>query len=165
LIALIGLDREGDRAVIILGNRHHAEVRHAVLWEVMDNSSGDKRRDWNQEVFDLYAKVESEKLAKWRESVDKRLKKTKPALAAEAYAGMYRSKRNGDVAVELNGRTLQLKTPRGSITLQHWHLDTFLLEKTSWNLRELATFHIASNATVSSLEMFGDSFVRAKADE
>ncbi len=25
-----------DKAVVILGNRDHAEMRHAVLWQVMD---------------------------------------------------------------------------------------------------------------------------------
>jgi len=165
LIALIGLDREGNRAVIILANRDHAEMRHAVLWEVMDNSSADQRRDWNQEIFDLYAKTASEGEAKWQEGVDKRLKKTKPALATEAYAGTYRSKQNGDLVVEQNGRALQLKTKLGPVTLQHWQLETFLLESVPWNLRELATFHIGSDATVSSFEVFGDSFVRVQADE
>lgn len=165
LIALIGLDREGNRAVIILANRDHAEMRHAVLWEVMDNSSGDERRDWNQEIFDLYAKMNKESEAKWQEGADKRLKKSKPALALKAYAGTYRSTQNGDLTVELKGRTLELNTQLGPVAMQHWQLDTFLLEKASWNLRGLATFHIGSDATVSSVEMFGGSFERVKADE
>jgi CubicO group peptidase (beta-lactamase class C family) len=165
LIALIGLDREGNRAVIILANRDHAEMRHAVLWEVMDNSTGDKRHDWNQEIFDLYAKTASESEAKWQEGVDKRLKKTKPALATEAYAGTYRSKQNGDLVVEQSARKLELKTQLGPVTLQHWQLDTFLLEETSRNLRKLATFNIGSDAAVSSLEVFGDTFVRVKPGE
>ena len=165
LIALIGLDRENDRAVIILANRDHAEMRHAVLWEVMDNSAADKRRDWNQEIFNLYAKLASEAEAKWQQGVEKRLKKTNPALAVEAYVGTYRSKQNGDLVVEQNGRKLGLKTKLGPVTLQHWQLETFLLESVSWNLRELATFHIGSDAAVSSLEVFGDTFVRVKAGE
>jgi Domain of unknown function (DUF3471)/Beta-lactamase len=165
LIALIGLDREGNRAVIILANRDHAEMRHAVLWEVMDNSSGDERRDWNQEIFDLYAKMNKESEAKWQEGADKRLKKSKPALALKAYAGTYRSTQNGDLTVELKCRTLELNTQLGPVAMQHWQLDTFLLKKASWNLRGLATFHIGSDATVSSVEMFGGSFERVKEGE
>jgi CubicO group peptidase (beta-lactamase class C family) len=47
LIAIIGLDRAGDKAVVVLGNRDHAEMRHAVLWEVMDNSAPSQKRNWN----------------------------------------------------------------------------------------------------------------------
>lgn len=54
LIAIIGLDRDENKAVIVLGNRDHAEMRHALLWEVMDNSAAQNRRDWNKEVFELY---------------------------------------------------------------------------------------------------------------
>jgi len=36
LIAIIGLDRAGDKAVVVLGNRDHAEMRHAVI-RVMRN--------------------------------------------------------------------------------------------------------------------------------
>jgi hypothetical protein len=165
LIALIGLDRENNRAVIILANRDHAEMRHAILWEVMDNSPADQRRDWNQEIFDLYAKVASEGEAKWQEGADKRLKKTRPALPLEAYAGTYRSKQNGDLVVEQKGRALELKSGLGPITLQHWQLETFLMEYVPWNLRELATFQIGSDASVSSLQVFGDTFVRVKAGE
>lgn len=43
LIAIIGLDRAADKAVVVLENRDHAEMRQA-----------DSRRDWNQDIFDLY---------------------------------------------------------------------------------------------------------------
>ena len=51
LIAIVGLDRDNHKAVIVLGNRDHAEMRHAILWHVMDESEGDARRDWNQDIW------------------------------------------------------------------------------------------------------------------
>ena len=50
LIAIIGLDRAAQLAVIVLGNRDHAEMRHALLWHVMDESDSAEKRDWNQAV-------------------------------------------------------------------------------------------------------------------
>ncbi len=60
LIALIGLDREAGRAIVVLGNRDHAEMRHALLWEVMDDTNIAEKRDWNQEILDLYQALEQE---------------------------------------------------------------------------------------------------------
>ena len=71
----------------MLGNRDHAEMRHALLWEVMDNSPPEQRRDWNQDIFDLYAKNALESDAKWREVSKKRLRNSKTSLRRSAYPG------------------------------------------------------------------------------
>lgn len=160
LVALIGLDRAGDRAVVVLGNRDHAEMRHAVLWEVMDHGADTARRDWNREIFDLYASSRSDSERKWSEKKDQRLKHTKPALPLEAYAGTYRSARNGDIVVQRKGRELELNTALVTLSMQHWQLDTFLVEYPAWEMREFGTFRIGTDGAVSGLELFGDIFAR-----
>ncbi len=142
LIAIIGLDRANDKAVIVLGNRDHAEMRHALLWEVMDETAGDDRRDWNQDIFDLYAKRADEAKQKWKETQDKRLKHTKPSLKPAVYPGTYRSDVIGDIVIEKSGGNMLLKTTLVSFEMSHWHLDTFLVEYKDWDLHEFVVFNI-----------------------
>jgi CubicO group peptidase (beta-lactamase class C family) len=160
LIAIIGLDRANGAAVIVLGNRDHAEMRHALLWDVMDRSAEAAKRDWNREVFDLYANADRDREARWKETESKRLKKTRPSLKLSAYAGTYRSARNGEIRiVEENGR-LALQAPLVTLGLSHWHVDTFLTEYRPWDLREFARFQLMPDGSIASLEFFGDVFRR-----
>ncbi len=161
LIAIIGLDRAGDKAVVVLGNRDHAEMRHAVLWEVMDKQAPAERRNWNQEIYDLYAGLAEQGDEKWAEIEQQRLVKTKPSLPQDDYAGIYESPATGEVTIAVNGRNMVLKTKKVELPMTHWHLDTFLVEYESWGLREFAEFHIGSNGTIRELELFGESFFPA----
>jgi CubicO group peptidase (beta-lactamase class C family) len=158
LIAIIGLDRAGDRAVVVLGNRDHAEMRHAVLWEVMDRQAPADRRNWNREIYDLYEGRAEQGDEKWAETKRQRLVKTKPSLPRDDYAGTYESPATGEVTIAVKGREWVLKTKKVELPMTHWHLDTFLVEYESWGLRELAEFHVGSNGTIRELELFGESF-------
>jgi len=165
LIAIIGLDRANDKAVIVLGNRDHAEMRHALLWEVMDTSTGESRRDWNQDVFDLYAKRAAEGNKTWEETQSKRLSKTRPSQKLDAYAGTYRSVVNGDLVINHSGKDLELKTATQAFPVTHWQLETFMLSRPEWEFREFISFKIGLNGTVDSFELFGDQFKRVKTEE
>jgi len=160
LIAIIGLDRAGDKAIIVLGNRDHAEMRHALLWEVMDNSGAEDKRDWNQDVFELYAARAEKRETKWKETQNHRLKNTSLSLDADAYAGSYRSESIGDILIELSGRNMTFKMKRVDFEMTHWHLDTFLVKYDSWEMREFATFNIGPDGKIVSIDFFGDTFVR-----
>jgi CubicO group peptidase (beta-lactamase class C family) len=160
LIALVGLDRSNDRAVVVLGNRDHAEFRHAVLWEVMDTRIGDERPDWNLAIQDRYQRLRDEREAQWTETRQRRLANANTGLSLDAYIGSYRSKVNGDVVVGRSDRRLQFRTARITLEMRHWHLDTFLVEYEPWNLREFATFRIGTDGSVEALEVLGDSFRR-----
>jgi CubicO group peptidase (beta-lactamase class C family) len=160
LIAIIGLDRASDKAVIVLGNRDHAEMRHALLWEVMDNTDGDSRRDWNQDVFDLYEKLAVKSDERWEGIQKKRIKKTKPSLAKSAYVGTYRSETMGDTLIEKSGRNMTLETTRVSFEMTHWHLDTFLVEYKNWQMKEFVKFSIGADGTLESFKLMGETFER-----
>ncbi|MGA9574720.1 MAG: serine hydrolase, partial [Lysobacterales bacterium] len=164
LIAIIGLDRANDEAVIALGNRDHAEMRHALLWEVMDTSGVDNRRDWNQEIFDLYAERREQAQAHWNETKQKRLKNTKPGLPIDAYAGLYRHPALGDIRIEGSGSNMQLRTTLVSFEMSHWHLDTFLVEYKVWEFHEFATFNIDPQGSITSVNVFGEKFDRVTAE-
>lgn len=158
LIAIIGLDRANDKAVIVLGNRDHAEMRHALLWEVMDQSEGEQRRDWNEDIFKLYADSAEKGKQKWGDIQKKRLKRTKPSLKPSVYAGKYRSESMGDIVIERSDKNMLLKTKKMEFEMTHWHLDTFLVEYSDWGMHEFAVFNIGPDGTISSLKLFGDSF-------
>ena len=162
LIAIIGLDRANDKAVIVLGNRDHAEMRHALLWEVMDNTGADKKRDWNQDVFDLYASRKAESDNRWKEIQQKQLRHTKLSLKPKAYAGRYRSEIMGDILVGKSGHNMTLKTTLVEFEMEHWHLDTFLIEYKSWQMHEFATFNIGPEGSITSVKLFGDTFERVE---
>jgi len=158
LIAIIGLDRAGDRAVIVLGNRDHAEMRHAVLWQVMDERGATDRRDWNRDIWALYQEAAAERESKWEVTRRQRLPDTRPSLAVEQYAGPYSNAALGGITVEGSGRDLLLRTGAVDMTMTHWHLDTFLVEYAPWELREFAEFRIGPNGGVASLRLFGEEF-------
>jgi len=160
LIAIIGLDRAGDKAVIVLGNRDHAEMRHALMWDVFDNTVGDRHRDWNQLIFDLYAAQDEEKEKRWTETLRNRIKRTRPSLNAEAYKGRYSNPVLGDITVAGNSAYLTLNTAQVGFDMRHWHFDTFLVENESWDMREFATFNIDPAGNISTLKLFGEIFER-----
>lgn len=163
LIAIIGLDRANDKAVIVLGNRDHAEMRHALLWEVMDDEESDGRRDWNQDIFELYENGANEREEKWQETRRKRLANTQPSLPRADYTGAYRSKMNGNIIIESSGRNLLLKTSMVDREMYHWHLDIFLMEYKPWHMREFVSFEIGPDGRVVALNVFGDTFERTPA--
>ena len=162
LIAIIGLDREGNRAVIVLGNRDHAEMRHAVLWQVMDETGAAERRDWNQAIWELYQKSAEEREAKWAQTRQNRLRKTHLTLAPEHYAGRYMNPALGSIRIELAGRDMLLRTVAVEVPMTHWHLDTFLVEYAPWELREFAEFRIGPDGRIASLRLFGEEFQPAR---
>lgn len=158
LVAIIGLDRADDRAVVVLGNRDHAEVRHAILWEVMDDNSADEQRDWNQEVFDLYANLAAEQEDEWKTMAANRLTDTVASLPVDHYTGVYESPGFGPVIVETTDSGLVLNTSKIAFPVTHWQLDTYLLEYEPWNLHEFVQFHIAPDGTIQSFDLFGQNF-------
>jgi len=158
LIAIIGLDREANKAVVVLGNRDHAEMRHALLWDVMDNSSIGERRDWNQEILDLYGRIEEESEEEWQAVQQARIKGSKPRLPIADYAGTYRSPVNGDITISADGKELVLRTARSQLTMAHWHQDTFLATHPDLRHGALAVFGFDANGGVNSVEIFGDTF-------
>lgn len=158
LIAIIGLDRAADRAVVVLGNRDHAEMRHAVLWEVMDDRPAAERPDWNQLVFNLYRDRAEQAGARWRKLADKRLTGTRPSLPLAAYAGEYGNPVLGDLKIASDGDTLRLETALMQLPAAHWHLDSFLVEHPPWQLREFLEFRIGPDGRVAGFTLFGESF-------
>jgi CubicO group peptidase (beta-lactamase class C family) len=160
LIAIIGLDRAGDKAVVVLGNRDHAEMRHALMWDVMDNTTDENKRDWNKDVFELYAARAKQGEEGWKETQGNRLTGTKLSLARESYAGTYSNPSIGEVVIAGSGSDMKLKTTLVDFEMSHWHLDTFLVELKSTDMRDFASFNINPEGSITSFDFFGATFKR-----
>ena len=160
LVAIIGLDRAAGRAVIVFDNRDHAELRHAILWEVMDNDPATERRDWNQDTYELYAARDKDREAEWADTVAARLTDTRPALPLDAYAGTYSDDVVGDIIVEYRDGMLAARSGIREYMLSHWQLDTFLVKRPDWRYGQFATFVIGTDGAVAALEFIGHGFER-----
>ncbi len=162
LVAIIGLDRANNKATVMLGNRDHAEMRHAFLWKVMDNKDPSEQIDWNQDVFDMYQESHQKGIDSQKEFDQARIPDTKPSLALEQYAGTYTHETIGDFVIKLKDSKLSFHTVMRSFSMNHWHLDTFTIEKKDWDFRGFVSFQIDPKGNVSSMKVFGDEFKRKK---
>lgn len=159
LIALIGLDLQQDKAVVILGNRDHAEMRHAVLWRVMDQAP-DAAMDWNLQIYDLYDRQQKKSDEHWNEVRQQRIANANPGLPIKLFAGRYSSRINGDIAVVHSDRRLLLRTVLDTLELRHWHLNSFVAELPPGNDRTFVDFEVGYDGKVKALKIFGDRFER-----
>lgn len=166
LVAIIGLDRDAQRAVVVMANRDHAELRHALLLEALDPTPESERRDWHREVFDLYRGLRDEQEKKWLELGRARIANLPPSLAADAYAGRYSSQAWGRLEVQQRGDIWMLISEGGdTLPVTHWHGDLFLVQHPDWHYGEFLQFTITAAGDISSLSLFGLEFLREAVDE
>ncbi|MEM8942086.1 MAG: serine hydrolase [Pseudomonadota bacterium] len=161
--AIVGLDREAGRGMVMLANRGGAELRHALLWSVMDEGDTAPPRDWVGEVTDLYRKRSQERARK-REELEAGRLDVPPSLPLEAYAGSYNSARGGPLAVLHQGDALQLNTQVRTYRLTPWHSEIFLLMHEDWANPSYARFSLTPAGTVDGLEAFGLEFERLEVE-
>lgn len=127
-IAIVGLLPEERFGVVMLANMDHAEFRHALMLEAFDLQLGDPSHDWNADLLALYdsldARGDSIRAAREKERVNG----TRPRLALEAYAGIYRHPVWGELVVRVADERLVAnlgENPGLAGPLVHWHYETF----------------------------------------
>ncbi len=160
LIAIIGLDREAKRAVLILANRDHAEFRHAWLWHVMDETSGDDRRDWNQDIFELYERNGGAYEEQIEAMYAARREGTTTSVPLEEFAGTYSTPAFGDLVLRIEGEELVADLPLHEVRFSHWHDNVFRWNFEQWDYEMLVEFRIGFDNTVTALEWDGDTFTK-----
>ncbi len=170
LVAIVGLIPARGLGVVVLANRDHAEVRHALMYRVFDAYLGAPRggpqRDWSADMRALDLKVRDSVKAAERAADAKRVKGTKPSLALARYAGTYADSLYGSVALRLEGGRLVL-APSAFLTadLEHWNYDTFRARYRTWWLKSsMVTFRLDPTGNVSAIDL-GDGEVLARVPE
>jgi CubicO group peptidase (beta-lactamase class C family) len=126
--AIVGLVPEERLGVFAFSNLDHAELRHALLWQVIDLWTGAPERDWNAECLKLYGEVKAKAKKAEADREAARVPGTKPSHALDAYGGTYAHPAWGRVEIALERGALVLRigpSPRLAGTLEPWHYDTF----------------------------------------
>jgi CubicO group peptidase (beta-lactamase class C family) len=162
LVAIIGLDRDAGRAVIVMANRDHAELRHALLWEALDPAPEAARRDWHGEVLALYRDQQAQADAKWEAQQASRLAGVPASLPAADYVGLYESTAWGELRIEPSAGGLQLLSRNRRLSLSHWHADLFLASHPDWHKGRFLRFSITPAGEVEALEFAGYRFDRVE---
>jgi len=161
--ALVGLVPDGELGVVVLANRDHAELRHALLWKTLDLWAGEAAgRDWSAELKALYDGLAAEEDERRAERDAARVAGTAPSLPLAAYAGTYVDPVYDEVEVELRAGGLGLRIgPTLSGALEHWHHDTFRMTfDRAWRGDALVTFTLGADARPARLEVAGLAFAR-----
>jgi CubicO group peptidase (beta-lactamase class C family) len=159
-VAILGLDRTHQRAVVVMANREGAELRHALLWEVMDRRTGAERPDWHADVLALNGERAAQRAAQWARLEAGRIEGLPPARELAAYAGRFNSARSGPLQIRSGAAGLTLHTRVRDYQLTHWHGETFLVMHADWQRGVFARFDLAPDGTITALEAFGDRFLR-----
>jgi CubicO group peptidase (beta-lactamase class C family) len=126
--ALLALVPEERLGMVVYLNLDHAELRHALMYRVLDAYLGGPPRDWSTEVRALYAPFAEQARAAEREAQSRRVAGTRPSLPVEAYAGTFADPDSlfPRLTVRADGGRLVAEMGAGSTgELEHWHYDVF----------------------------------------
>jgi CubicO group peptidase (beta-lactamase class C family) len=131
--AIIGLLRDRNVGVVVLGNLDHAEVRHALMLQALDlfgGTNGGPARDWSAELQVLYGSLARTADSARAAAEKERVPGTRPSLPLDRYVGRYAHPVWGSLEVSQRGETLTVRmgpSPQLQGPLRHWHFDTFLV--------------------------------------
>ena len=159
MVAIAGLVREEGLGVYVLANLDHVEVRHALLYRVLDLylAPEDDVRDWSAELKTLYDGLAADGAARTAEAEANRVDGVPPSHDLSAYVGRYGAPGYGDLEVTRADDGLHIRRGPGlEGPLAHWHYDTFRAEwDAAWRGTALVSFETGSDGTVSALRLGG----------
>lgn len=163
MVAIVGLIREQGLGVVVLANRDHVELRHALMLRVFDlfDPHGEPR-DWSAELEELYDGIAAAARTEREERFPERVEGTTPSHPLADYAGSYEDPLYGTVEVTREGDGLRLEYGPGlQGPLEHWHYDTFRVSfDAAWRGERWVTFVPGPEGTIERLEMGGSEFTR-----
>jgi hypothetical protein len=126
--ALLALVPEERLGMVVYLNLDHAELRHALMYRVIDAFLGGEPRDWSTELRRIYEPFAEQERAARRAAEAKRVAGTRPSLPLEAYAGRFADpdSLHPGLTIRADGGRL-VATMGASVTgeLEHWHYDGF----------------------------------------
>jgi len=158
MVAIAGLVRDEDLGVYVLANLDHVEVRHALLYRVLDlYLAPDDVRDWSAELKALYDGLAEAAEIRAAEAEATRVPGTSPSHPLAAYAGRYGAPGYEEMEVTATDQGLRLRRGPGlQGPLGHWHYDTFRVEwDARWRGTALVTFETGPDGAVSALRTGG----------
>lgn len=163
--AIIGLIPSQNLGVYVLGNLDHAEVRHAIMYKVIDALALNETdsRDWSTDLLELYTDLQSQGQRNKKQRALKRIDDTTPSKTPMEYAGTYYDPLYGKVLVQFEETKLVLKmSSQLSAQLTHWHFDTYNAKwSEAWMNDSFVSFHLDENTgAISRLDTGGHSYMK-----
>jgi CubicO group peptidase (beta-lactamase class C family) len=135
MAALVAMLPEEKLGLVILTNLSGNMLTSALKYRIFDAYLGVKTHDWSADFLktrDGLLKIAKEAEKKQEKE---RVTGTKPSLALDKYAGVYKDELHGEVKVELKNDRLTLHYgPAFMGDLEHWNFDTF---RAIWKDRQL----------------------------
>ncbi|MGQ0649153.1 MAG: serine hydrolase [Gemmatimonadaceae bacterium] len=164
MIAIIGLVPDERLGVFVLANLDHAELRHALMYRVLDMYTNGPPRDWSADVRTLYDGLETQARQAEAQVNQSRKTDTRPSLELARYAGTYVDSLYGAVDVVHDKGRLRASFGSGFTGwLEHWHYDTFVAR---WEDRRAGTstltFTLDARGAATAAALFGTRFERTK---
>ncbi|MGQ9800598.1 MAG: serine hydrolase [Candidatus Saccharicenans sp.] len=157
-VSQVWLMPEIGLGVTVLTNQESTAAFAALTNQIVDYYLKVPKFDW----VAAYKKFTEKNAQRSKEEIEKiyasRKKDTKPSLAFQDYAGLYRDDWYGEVEIKYTTEelTIQFKhSPELYGKLEHWHYDTFVAR---WFDRELradafVTFHLNHEGAISEVKM------------
>lgn len=159
--AIIGLLPEQKVGVYVLANLDHAEVRHALMYQVFDLYGDRPTIDWSGDLRALFAARRRARAAA----------PARPApvggpasLALDRYVGSYADSAFGTMAVTADGKTLHAHWDKADLgSLEHTQYETFRTRpKRPEDGPVTLTFVPDGAGGVSSVRAYGQTFNRMR---
>ncbi|MCG8467061.1 MAG: serine hydrolase [Gemmatimonadetes bacterium] len=165
MVAIAGLVRDENLGVYVLGNLDHVEIRHALMYYVLDlfDPHGGAPRDWSAELEELYDGLAAQSRAARERRLATRETDTSPSRSGSDFAGTYADPLYGTVVITETDGMLHLDHGPGlKGPLEHWHHDTFLVRfDARWRGESFVTFELDATGRVASLDFGGREFARS----
>jgi CubicO group peptidase (beta-lactamase class C family) len=168
-VSIIGLMPDANLGVYVFGNADHVELRHALLWKVMDLYTDAPARDWSAELLTLYGELEAKGKEAEKAQEKRRVRGTRPSHRLADYTGIYLHPAFGDIEVSQRNGRLHLRfgpLPENAGPLSHWHYDSFRWRSGDGRHGEIpAHFEQAADGHIAALSLGGDGSMRFQRQE
>jgi CubicO group peptidase (beta-lactamase class C family) len=128
--------------IVVLNNLGGSPLPGDIAADLVDRLLGAQRRNYVQMSLAFDAESERQSGASKASFAASRIPNTKPTLPLSAYTGTYTHPAYGDIHVEVEGEGLTVRFDALSLSLQHYHYDTFSFDTS------LVQFHIGESGRV-----------------
>jgi hypothetical protein len=163
MCAIIGLLPDKRTGVYILENLDHAELRHGLMYDALDQYLGGPQRDWSAEVRALFDGMRRPGGGGRGGTVASRTP-TKPSLALDRYAGTYVDSAYGTIQVTSANGALRAKVatdPEAELVPVNY--ETFRTTPAPPASPAALTFLLDGTGGVSGVRVSGVTFNRVRA--
>jgi CubicO group peptidase (beta-lactamase class C family) len=159
MTALVALMPEERLGMVVYLNLDHAELRHALMYRVMDAYLGGPPRDWSGDLLRPRNAALQRARAAEREQRSHRVRGTRPSLPLAGYAGTFAdpdSLMDRLTFAVTDGHLTATWATGASAVLEHWHHDVFLARWTNRALGEsFITFTVDEDGAASRVLLDG----------